>query len=142
MKTLLSYINESNESTQNSKIFVIIKPGFTDLSGEIIKEFKKRGFVVDKIRTKRLLLSEAKELYKIHKDEKFYEPLCKYMSSDISTAIIFRNDNLLMSIFRVVGNIKDKIRKEYGESDMRNVIHSSDSYEHMQDEYKVYFNTI
>lgn len=139
MKTLLTCINES---MSNAKIFVIIKPGFEELAKEVINRFEQKGFVVDKTRTKKLLLSEAKELYKIHEKEDFYEPLCKYMSSGLSTAIIFNNADLRSDVFKVSGAIKDDIRKQYGESDMRNVMHSSDSYEHMLEESKVYFNII
>ena len=34
---------------------------------------------------------------------------------------------------------KDKIREEYGESDMRNVLHSSDSYKSFVHEAGIYF---
>ena len=38
--------------------------------------------------------------------------------------------------------LKDKIREEYGESDMRNVIHSSDSYKNFTHESQVYFYNV
>lgn len=137
MISLHEYITES----LNDKIFVIIKPGFLNLSDKILEKFTSNGYELHQMKTKKLLLSEAKELYSIHKEEDFYEDLCKYMSSDLSTAIIFKNSNS-KNIFEDTKKIKDSIRKQYGESDMRNVIHSSDSLSHMIDEQSIYFNDI
>ena len=96
---------------------------------------------MEKITTKQLLLKEAKRLYAIHKDEEWYKDLCEYMSSEPTTAMILKNENMVMSpeIFDKVGVIKDEIRKKYGEDEMRNVIHSSDSIIHMNNEKSVYF---
>lgn len=139
MKKLFDCIMESQV---NNEIFIIIKPGFLNLSGEIIKKFEDSGYEIKQSKTKKLLLSEAKELYSIHKNEDFYESLCKYMSSDLSTAFILKSIKPRLDIFKNVSNIKDEIRKTYGESDMRNVLHSSDSKEHMLDEMKIYFNIV
>ena len=137
MISLYEYITES----LNDKIFVIIKPGFLNLSDEILEKFTSNGYELYQMKTKKLLLSEAKELYSIHKEEDFYDDLCKYMSSDLSTAIIFKNSNS-KNIFEDTKKIKDSIREQYGESDMRNVIHSSDSLSHMINEQSIYFNDI
>lgn len=138
MEKLYKFVSQLD--TPHADIFTIIKPGFLHLSSTIIKEFEENGWEVFKSRTKHLLSSEARELYKIHKKEDWYELLVKYMSSDKSLAIIFRKVGTVpKDIYKAVGEIKDKIRDEYGESDMRNVMHSSDSLEHMQEEMKIYF---
>jgi nucleoside diphosphate kinase len=41
--------------------------------------------------------------------------------------------------FGEVKKIKDEIREKYGESDMRNVLHSSDSQENMDAEALIFF---
>lgn len=134
MKALKSVIlEELNTPT----IFTIVKPGSLNLTQTIIEKFEENGYKMKKIRTKRLLPIEAKELYAIHKEEEWYEPLWKYMSSNISTAIIFSKD--CEDIFKETAKLKDEIRKEFGESDMRNVLHSSDSAEHMEVEQSIYF---
>lgn len=136
MKTIYEHV----QSAPMQKIFVIIKPGFLQHSQSIIEIFKEAGWRVEKTRVKRLLLSEAKSLYKVHKEEDFYKPLCEYMSSDITRAIIFsKSGNQSKSTFDKVSKLKDEIRKEYGESDMRNVLHSSDSQEAMDYEMGIYF---
>lgn len=125
------------------EIFTIIKPGFLHLSGEIIKMFEENGWWVFKTVTKTLTEKQAKDLYKIHKKEDWYLPLVKYMSSGESLAIMFRKTYQKRSetkdIYKEVGELKDEIREKWGESDMRNVMHSSDSLKHMEEEKSVYF---
>ncbi len=140
MKTLFETLSSSNVDDSMCNIFVIIKPGFLKDSAYIIDEFKKRGWKVDRIKTKRLLLSEAKRLYEPHKKEEWFDDLCDYMSSDLSMGILFIKDKpMSKKIFDETNKIKDKIRKEIGESEMRNAIHSSDSLERLQIERGIYF---
>lgn len=134
MKTLASYV------TGKQNIFVVIKPGFLDKSKDIIEKFEREGWKISKMKTKTLLFSEAKSLYISHKKEDFYTSLCHYMSSGPSTAIIFTKDAPSSDkIFKKVAAIKDDIRKHFGESDMRNVLHSSGSAEAMKHEMGIYF---
>lgn len=134
MKQLKEYINDPKKD----EIFIIIKPGFLKLSDKIIKKIRENNFELKKSRTKLLTLKEARNLYRIHKDEDWYKPLCDYMSSDLSLGLLFKY-NGKKNIFKAMSSIKDEIRVEFGESDMRNVMHSSDSYEHMLDEQCIYF---
>lgn len=143
MKTLfesLSTLSTSNVDDSKQNIFVIVKPGFLDHTQLIIKRFEEKGWKLDRIKTKVLLPSETRRLYDIHKDKPFYKDLCKYMSSGLTTAILFKKD-LPMSkkMFIETNKIKDNIRKELGESEMRNAIHSSDSLERLQIERGIYF---
>ena len=85
-------------------------------------------------------MQEAKELYKVHKQEDFYDDLCKYMSSGLTTAFIVKKKS--NNIFDEFAKLKDKIREEYGESDMRNAIHSSDSYKSFTHESQIYFYNV
>jgi len=138
MKTLFESILGSYDDKCN--IFVIVKPGFLDKTKDIINLFESKGWILDKMRTKKLLLSEAKRLYDVHKKEDFYDDLCNYMSSDLSTGMVFvKNEKFTNKLFKEVDKIKDKVRKEYGESDMRNCLHSSDSLERMRIERGIYF---
>ena len=65
-------------------VFIIIKPGFVKKSAAIIDIFKRNGDTIAKYIARRLDYDLAKELYKMHSEESFYNDLCKYMSSDIS----------------------------------------------------------
>lgn len=131
----------SNQGQEGAWIFVVIKPGFLKYAQDIIEQYTDMGWKLKKTRTKQLLLNEAKKLYAVHKKEDFYEDLCKYMSSGESMALIFANKLLKISddMFKQTNEIKDIIREKYGESDMRNVVHSSDSYQAMLNESSIYF---
>ena len=138
MKNLREYLVE--DPLKKNHVLVVIKPGFENLLGTLCELFKQNGYKIVKTKTKRLLESEAKSLYMVHAKEDFYEDLCKYMSSGPSTAMILykKSDN----IFKDFEKLKDMIREEYGESDMRNVIHSSDSYKSFTHESQVYFYNV
>jgi nucleoside-diphosphate kinase len=140
MKSLIESLGPSLVDDNRQNIFVIVKPGFLEDTAFVIDEFAKRGWRVDRIRTKQLLPEEAKRLYEPHKKEDFFKDLCKYMSSAPSTAILFVKDGSMSSkMFAETDKIKDHIRKEIGESEMRNGIHSSDSLERLQIERGIYF---
>lgn len=122
-----------------NKVFIVVKPNFTALSPTIIKMFMDKGFFVVKTRPKMLTKMEAQKLYRTHQKEDFYNALCKYMSSDICVGILLQHKMTEKDAFKVVGELKDKIREKYGESDMRNVLHSSDTLENMEREARIFF---
>lgn len=135
MKHLTQTINES----MKSKVFVVLKPGSLDLAQTVIERFAQDGWTVSQTTTKKLLLAEARTLYKVHRKEDFYNDLCEYMCSDICRAFIFEKAGVL-DPFEEVKKIKEEIRETYGESDMRNVLHSSDSLKAMDNEASVFFS--
>jgi nucleoside-diphosphate kinase len=139
MKTLKNFLLESTEP--DKKIFVVIKPGFLDKSQEILDMYKDEGWTLKFATIKQLLLSEARELYKVHKKQDFYKDLCDYMSSGITRAMIFTKETN-KDEFKEATRIKDVIRDKWGESDMRNVVHSSDSKENMEHEAGIYFGKV
>lgn len=140
MKTLFESLGPSNVDDGKYNILVIVKPGFFKDIPEIIKRFDEKGWVVERMRTKQLLRSEAKRLYEPHKKEEWFDELLDYMISEPTTAILFVKDKPMnKDMFTETEKIKDKIRKDLGESEMRNVIHSSDNLERLQVERGIYF---
>ena len=138
------YVNSLSPSLVDDNkynIFVIVKPGFLKLTPTIIKEYENKGWKLERIRTKQLLMSEAKRLYEPHKKEDFFEDLCNYMISEPTTGLLFIKDKTMnqKELFKETDKIKDKIRKEFGESEMRNVVHSSDSLDRLKIERGIYF---
>lgn len=141
MKDIKKYIKESEDLGGRS--FVIIKPEFQYLANYILCQFFNAGYIIEQSKTKLLSLKEARALYRIHNKEDWYDDLCKYMSSDLVTAFIFKNDKLTPDeAIKDTEKIKDQIRKDYAESDMKNVLHSSDSIENMKKEQGIFFNTL
>ena len=139
MQSLKDFLLES--AKPEKKIFVVIKPGFLDKAGDILDIYKKEGWALKFSTIKKLLLSEARELYKTHKKEDFYKSLCDYMSSDITRALIFTKE-IEKDEFKEATRIKEVIREKFGESDMRNAVHSSDSKENMEHEASIYFGKV
>lgn len=139
MKNLKEFLLESTEPVKN--IFVVIKPGFLDKAPEILDIYKGEGWTLKFSTIKQLLLSEAKELYKVHKKQDFYKDLCDYMSSGVTRAMIFTKATN-KDEFKEATRIKDIIREKWGESDMRNVVHSSDSLKNMEHEAGIYFGKV
>jgi nucleoside-diphosphate kinase len=115
--------------------FVIIKPEFLRYQQEIEDILLSNGFSINKKLKKTLSLDEAMNLYKMHENEDFYEDLCKYMSSGDSIGYILNNRKN-----KDLSKLKDQIREKYGKSDMKNVMHSSDSQENVTRESKIYFS--
>lgn len=134
-KGLRDHVRESLMKGQ--EVFVVIKPGFLNHAQDIIKLFENDRFVLLDTKLKRLTLEEAQELYLPHKDQPFYNDLCEYMASDSSLGLLFASD--LIEVFKRVDELKEKARKLYGESEMRNAVHGSDSKENVEREKKIYF---
>lgn len=136
MKSLISLLNESLRQL----VFVVLKPGSLDLAQVVIERFAQSGWKVSRTTTKQLLLEEAKKLYEVHKKEDFYKSLCEYMTSGPCRAFIFTKPGTQSSkSFKEVAEIKEEIREKYGESDMRNVLHSSDNLKAMEKEASIFF---
>lgn len=118
MKHLSTLITEAVQKTE----FIMIKPGFLELTPTLLQEMRLVGLEPVRWNTKTLTMEEAKKFYLPHKDEPFYDDLCRYMTSGGSTGFLCINTKGID-----VGEFKDKIREKYGKDDMRNVMHSSDS---------------
>lgn len=146
MKSIKGYITEALNQTHRPvslnpyDTFVIVKPGFTRIANEIIDNFTKCGYTIARLMAKRLTLDEARRLYKVHKDEPFYDDLCKYMCSGICVGYCLKSNksDADESIDRT-NKLKDNIRKLYGRDQMRNAIHSSDSAVNVMREAEIFF---
>lgn len=140
MKSLRQYIIEHIQAPEYTKAFVIIKPGYTEFTDEIYQYCIDRGFIqYDHTNLLKLSMEQARNLYKMHKDKDFYDDLCKYMTSDYVDASIwgYAGDK---DPIEEMDKIKDHFRKKYGDDDMRNVMHSSDSLENVKRESRIIFN--
>lgn len=149
MKPLKEYINIKYESEQvgpkdpvslnKYNTFIIIKPGFTRNSNDILDRFTCKGYTVSRCLSRKLPLAVAKDLYAVHKDKDFYGGLCKYMSSGLSIGYVLNGPG--EDPTKTTDSIKKEIRVEMSRDDMHNVIHSSDSLENVWRESKIYFDS-
>lgn len=120
---------------------IVIKPGFEQYQEAIISKFQDAGWRIKRMRTTRLVLEQAHKLYEPHKNEDFYDDLCKYMCSGPCTAIVLTKvyNDLSGDPLKEIAEIKDEIRKEWSESEMRNVLHSTDDPSRLKTEIGIFF---
>ena len=120
---------------------IVIKPGFEQYQESIISKFQDAGWRIKRLRTTRLVLEQAHKLYEPHKNEDFYDDLCKYMCSGPCTAIVLTKvyNDLKGDPLKEIAEIKDEIRKKWSESEMRNVIHSTDDPGRLKTEIGIFF---
>ena len=145
MKNIIEYIKESikeetkpiivkNECPVNG--FAILKPEFTEYEYDFDNLLKNNNWqIIQKVK-RTLSLEEAKELYISKKDEKYYNDLCTYMASGDCIAYMLRKEDCKDPI-KDLEKIKNKVRKEWGKDEMKNAMHSSDSKENVEREYKL-----
>ena len=132
MKGLAQYISESWDELNG---FAILKPEFLSKEEQWIDMLKNNGWQIIKKVKKKLSLEEAKELYSPHKGKKFYDDLCKYMSSGECVCVSCHKDTT--SPIADMDKLKDKCRKAWGKDEMRNAMHSSDSLENIKRESNI-----
>lgn len=86
------YANKYRPEYQMDKIIsqtILIMPMATHAVGLFVKVFEEKNFKFGKIRTKRLLSSEASKVLAPKKDKKWYKDVRDKLFSDASTAIQF-----------------------------------------------------
>ena len=135
MKHIIDYINEALGGEVNG--FCILKPEFLDHSDDFCAMLTNNSWKIVQKQVRTFLPEEAKELYISKKDETYYDDLCKYMSSGDSLSCMCYKD--CKDPINDMNTIKDKVRKAWGKDEMKNAMHSSDSLENVDREYKLVF---
>ena len=135
MKQLSEYIKESLNNEVNG--FAILKPGCMDHEDDWYKMLQNNGWDIIQKRKFKMDLDIAKKLYGNKKDEDYYDDLCKYMASDDCICVMLhKNCNDPIDDLK---KLKHKVRDNWGTDDMKNAMHSSDSIENVNREYKLIF---
>ena len=132
MKSLIQYIKEALGEVNG---FCILKPEFLEHEFEFDELLKNNNWQIVQKTKKTLSLSEAQELYISKAKEDYYEDLCIYMASDECIAYMLYKD--CKDPIKDLEKLKDKVRKTWGKEDMKNAMHSSDSKENVEREYKL-----
>ena len=122
--------------------FIIIKPGFLKYKDEIVKDLKRRDFVIVDVEEKTLTKEEAETIYGCHKGKVFFDELIEYMTSGPCIGMTLLSPySDRESAIETLQDLKTKYRKRYGVDLTRNVIHSSDSYQSAIYEAETFFNS-
>lgn len=139
MKSIIEFLTEAKIDTTDC-LFSIIKPEFLEHKKEIKKMITENGYF-SIVRSKKVTLTkeQASELYLDKKDEDYYNDLVKYMSSGPCIIMIVKDEKTGPEPVKALIRIKEECRERFGKSDMKNCLHSSDSFKNAAREIKICF---
>lgn len=131
------------------KTVVLIKPdGITKhVIGKVIDRFESQGLTVKALKMV-LLTKELLEVwYAHHKDKPFFPDIVSQMTSTPVVAMVLEGEGAIQKVFDICGPTDPAeaavgtIRKDFGESKPKNVVHRSDSVEAANKEISLLFAT-
>ena len=139
MKTLTNYY-EDLVLDPKANCFCMLKPGFVKYKDEFEKLLRAHGWKICKTCTKLFTRPEIEEFYICHKDKGFYNKLCDYMITEACQCYaVYKH---IKNPVKDMESFKEKIRQEWGEDEMRNGMHSSDSDDNVKREIELAFNCV
>jgi nucleoside-diphosphate kinase len=114
---------------------VLIKPdGVTKhIIGKIIDRFESEGLVIKALKMVRLTQPILDQWYAHHKDKPFFPTLCRDMMATPVVAMVVEGEGAIEKVFAICGPTDPAeaapgtIRRDFGESKSKNVVHRSDS---------------
>lgn len=129
------------------RTLAIIKPDGLKrkLVGEIIKRLEKKDLKMIAIKMVYLKTEEAERFYDVHADKPFFKSLIRYMTSGPVYPIVLEGDRAISRLRGVMGATDpakadyNTIRRDFGISIERNIIHGSDAPETAKREVSFFF---
>ena len=129
------------------KTFIAVKPDGVQrgLVGEIIKRFEQKGFKLIALKMLQPTLQQAQQHYLDLAALKFYDGLCKFMSSGPIVAMVWEGENVVKGGRKLLGETRPEdslpgtIRGDLCLHVGRNVCHGSDSVESANKEIAFWF---
>lgn len=131
MKTLTKLIKEA---TSEINEFVILKPGFLQYENDFCNLLKNNGWKIVQKQKKALSPAQIQKLYGQLSDKPFYNSLCTYMTS--SPCLCCTCSKQCSDPIKEMCDLKHIVREQWGEDDMKNAMHCSDSPEAVVTESK------
>jgi nucleoside-diphosphate kinase len=113
----------------------IIKPDAVrrKLAGKIITRIEREGLIIRGMKTLRLSADQAREFYAVHEARPFYKGLVKFMTSGPIIVLVIGGPGAIDRWRDLMGKTDpakagyNTIRREFGTSIEKNVVHGSDS---------------
>lgn len=136
-----------DDSPMMERTVVLIKPdGVTKkVIGQVIDRFERAGLDIVALKMIRLTEDILREWYAHHTDKPFFPQLIKDMMATPVVAMVVAGVGAIQKVFDICG-VTDPaeaapgtIRKDFGESKPKNVVHRSDSPEAAQKEIGLLF---
>jgi len=126
----------------------IIKPDGVrrKLAGKIIARIEKDGLILRGMKILRLRKEDARRFYAVHEEKPFFKPLVEFMTSGPIVVMVI-GGHLSIERWRDLMGATDParakyntIRREYGTSIEKNVVHGSDGPATAKTEVSFFFN--
>ncbi len=118
---------------------VLVKPdGFSrGLTGEVLRRIEAKGYVLKGLKIKRVSEQLINDHYIEHVDRPFYPDMMKYMMSGPVVAVVVEGDRVIEGIRIMIGatnpavalpgTIRGDLGRDWGNSQIENIVHASDS---------------
>lgn len=126
MKSFTEKITENENITREPNGFCLLKPGCADEhADDFCRLLEHYGWDILSKKRCRLSSQDAADLYVSLANEPYYGDLCDYMSSGDCFCCSCRTD--AADPIAEMASFKKLVREMWGEDEMRNAMHSSDS---------------
>ena len=131
------------------RTLIIIKPDSIQrhIAGQIISRLERKGLKLVAAKFMQIPADLARRHYAAHKDQPFFAPAVKFMSSAPSLLMIWEADGCVDMVRKMIGSTfgyeaqPGTIRGDFGCSQRYNLIHGSDSPESARNEIKLFFES-
>jgi len=129
------------------RTFTMIKPDAVErgLTGQVIARLEAKGLKVVAMRMIKVNNKRAKKLYEVHKGKPFYDDLIKYAMSGPVVTMILEGEDAVKMLRQVIGATDPSkaepgtVRRDFGLTVLKNVIHAADSPENAEREMRIFF---
>ena len=132
------------------RTLTIIKPDAVagKLTGRIVERLERENFRIIAAKLVHLTQSQAEGFYAVHRQRPFFPSLTKYMTEGPVLVMVLEAEDAIRRLRTVMGATdpaqaaEGTIRKQYGRSIERNVVHGSDAPETARFEIGYFFNAL
>lgn len=129
------------------RTLIIIKPDAVQrhLAGRIISRLERKGLKLVAAKFMQIPEELVRRHYAAHKDQPFFAPAVKFMTSAPSLLMIWEAEGCIDMVRKMIGSTfgyearPGTIRGDFGCSQRYNLVHGSDSPESARVEIKLFF---
>jgi len=129
------------------RTFTMIKPDAVErgLTGQVIARLEAKGLKVVAMRMIKIDNKMAKKLYEVHKGKPFYGGLIEYAMSGPVVTMVLEGEDAVRRLRQVIGATDPSkaepgtVRRDFGITVLKNVIHAADSPENAEREMRIFF---
>ncbi|MDR1151434.1 MAG: nucleoside-diphosphate kinase [Bifidobacteriaceae bacterium] len=140
--------------TSTQRTLILIKPDGVErgLIGRILTRIEERGFAFEAIELREATADLLAAHYAEHTAKPFYPGLAAYMSSGPVLAIVARGAQVVATfrsaagatdpVKAAPGTIRGDFGRDWGDGEIRNLVHGSDSPESAEREIAIWFPSL